>query len=412
MATTVDRHLSGFCKELLGVTPILLIQGAWGVGKTTLAKQLAPRGTVRVTLEDPAQRAFAREEPARFLQQSGESPLIIDEVQLVPELTLEIKAEVDKDRRPGKFILAGSSDLLRTPGLGDSLAGRQDTVTLRPLSVGEKLQLSQEDFVTWILSGAQGPGKPQDPLPLLIEGGFPTPVLRQNQRLKASWMASYMSALSTHDAQELTTGEFSTHLKSLMKYFAANGSSELVRRRLALHLGVSESIVAGYVDLLRRMYLLEELPAWDLSLSSRVVRRSKVALVDTGLSVSLADFTIEKARHVGARELLGSLLEQFVAGELLKQQEWSESRYSVFHFRERAREIDILIELADGRLILLEIKTTVHNPTAQAKHIYAMKERLGDRVVAGAILHAGELAYNLESWLHVLPISSLWNHER
>ncbi len=412
MITPIPRHLESVCKELLEDTSILVIQGARQVGKSTLAQRLVSADALAVTLDDAQQREFARADPRGFLRQAGDAPLVIDELQRVPELTLQLKAEVDKDRRPGRFIVTGSADLLRTRGSGDSLAGRQEAVTLRPFSVGEQKELSPEDFVQWILGGAQGEVAAENPAPYVIRGGFPIPLQRKSRRSQASWFSNYIEALATHDANDIEGGDFSQHLLSLISYFSVNGAQELVKRRIAQHLGVSETTVSKYISLLQRMYLLEELPAWGLSYGSRVVRRPKTGLLDSGLASSLAGFTEDKIATVGGREHYGALLEQFVANELLKQKEWSQEIYRVHHFRERNQEVDILLELRDGRLILLEVKSRSVAGKDQAKHLYALKERLGDRVAAAAVLYTGEVAFSLEPWLHVLPVSSLWAHPR
>lgn len=412
MNTPLPRHLEPLCREILEDTPVLVIQGARQVGKSTLAQQLAGKDAVIVTLDDAAQREFASADPVRFLQQAGSGTLIIDELQRVPELTLQIKAEVDSDRRPGRFIVTGSSNLLRTRGSSDSLAGRQESVVLRPFSVGEQLQLPPEDFATWILRGDHSPVQADDPALYVIAGGYPIPLQRTSNRSRASWFAHYAEALATHDAAEIEAGNFSEHLLSLISYLAAHGSQELVKRRIAQHLSISETTVSKYLDLLTRMYLLEELPAWGLNYGSRVVRRPKVGLVDTGLAASLTGFSEDKAATVGGREHYGALLEQFVASELLKQREWSETSYRLYHFREREQEVDSVLELNDGRLILLEVKSRSVAGRQQAKHLYALKERLGDRVAAAAVLYTGDLAFFLEPWLQVLPVSALWRHPR
>lgn len=412
MTASFPRHLYPICQELLSDAPIMVIQGARQVGKSTLAQQLAGEKSIVVTLDDAGQREFAQADPARFLQQANGHTLVIDELQRVPELTLQLKAAVDQDRRPGRFIITGSANLLKTRGSGDSLAGRQESVTLRPLSVGEQLSLPPEDFVSWVLAGAQGDFTAQDPAPFVLRGGYPVPLLRTSERTKRSWFTNYVDALATHDAAEIEEGDFSAHLRNLMSYLATHGAHELVKRRIAQHLGTSETTVNKYIGLLQRMYLLEEAPAWGLNYGSRVIRRPKVGLVDTGLAASLTGFTIDKISTVGGREHYGSLLEQFVTNELLKQQEWSDTAFRVHHFRERNQEVDLVLELNDGRLILLEVKSRSVAGVRQAEHLQAMKERLGDRVAAAAVLYTGELAFSPEPWLHVLPISALWAHPR
>jgi len=124
MEELLDRGVLGRAREYLGFSPVLVVQGARQTGKSTLARMLAPDGSRSLTLDDSGALDAAREDPRGFVEQAGDGLLVIDEVQRLPELTLAVKAAVDRDRRPGRFILTGSSDVARIRGDKDSLAGR------------------------------------------------------------------------------------------------------------------------------------------------------------------------------------------------------------------------------------------------------------------------------------------------
>ena len=131
------RSLEAAVRDALADTPVVVIQGARQVGKSTLA-QFAAAGAAdahQVTLDDPAALAVAESDPAFFVEQAGRGLLVIDEAQRTPGLILPLKASVDRDRRPGRFLLTGSADLLQAKGVGDSLAGRAETFELKPLSL-------------------------------------------------------------------------------------------------------------------------------------------------------------------------------------------------------------------------------------------------------------------------------------
>lgn len=134
----VPRHIAAWANELLAASPALVIEGARQVGKSTLAEMVSPSDeAVFVTLDDEASRAFALDDPVGFLRSADQGRLVVDEVQRCPELLLPLKAEIDRDRRPGRFVLTGSANLLRVPGSQDSLAGRAMTIHLQPFSQGE-----------------------------------------------------------------------------------------------------------------------------------------------------------------------------------------------------------------------------------------------------------------------------------
>lgn len=402
-------------------TPILVIQGARQVGKSTLAQMLMREDSRFVSLDESAARDYAREDPEGFLAQAGDAQMVIDEAQRAPELVLALKAAVDRDRAPGRFVLTGSADLFRAPGSADSLAGRKESVVLRPLSVGEIKQQGPEDFASRLLSGDLSESAPAgaaweagtadaaEIAEMVVRGGFPVPLSRSTERARVRWFDSYVEALTTRDARDFVQGDISHRLAELIGWFAARGSTELVKAHLSRHVGVSESTVTSYLDLLRSMYLIDELPAWGRNLGSRVLRRPKMSLVDSGLAAAVSGFGAKHAAYVGSREHFGGLLEQFVAGELLKQQTWSASSYRVFHFRERETEVDVLLELRDGSVIAIEVKSAQSVNRTAAKHILALRDRIGDRLVAGVVLYTGRHSYRMEPWLWALPVSQLWN---
>lgn len=406
------RFLGPLVRETLSDTPVVVIQGARQVGKSTLATITgSDRPSRTVTLDDELTRGIARDDPVSFLQQAGDHLLIVDEAQRAPELILPLKAEVDRDRRPGRFLLTGSADLLQVKGVGDSLAGRAESVELLPLSQGELGRRPQpEDFVNWILTSPRAPILPRLDRADVIRGGYPEPAQRQPGRA-ARWFDNYARRLADHDAADLHQGGYSDDLGRLLALVAAGGMAELVKAKVARYLGVSESTADSYLRLMRVMRLLVEVPAWGRSARGRVIRRPKVALTDTGLSAQLAGPSSGQRTAAGAREQIGALVEQFVALELLKQRGWSAQPYDVHHFRDPdGLEVDLVLELRDGRLIAIEVKS---GQTVTAKAWTALERfcrRFPDREVTGVVLHGGTQSASLHGWLHVLPITALWQH--
>lgn len=153
MTGLLPRKAAAVGRELLSAFPAVVIQGARQVGKSTLARQLVEeRAAVMVTLDDRRTREAAAADELAFVEQCPDGVLVIDEVQREPELLLAIKASIDRDRRPGRFLLTGSADLLTVKGRTDSLAGRAATLRLRALSQGE-LGGHPEDFIHSLLTG-------------------------------------------------------------------------------------------------------------------------------------------------------------------------------------------------------------------------------------------------------------------
>jgi uncharacterized protein len=407
------RFLEGAVRDALADTPVVVIQGAGQVGKSTLA-QLVAGGVTDVrqaTLDDPVTLAVAESDPAFFVTQAGQGLLVVDEAQRAPGLILPLKASVDRDRRPGRFLLTGSADLLQVKGVGDSLAGRAETVELKPLSQGELARRSGgEDFVSWLLSGDRADGfEPLDPA-AVVTGGYPEVVRRTPQRAQR-WFDSYVERLADHDAHDLSRGGYAGHLRQLLALIAAGGQQELVKAKAARTLGVAENTIDAYLRLATTMRLLTTQPSWGRSHRGRIARRPKVCLHDTGLSAALAGFTAAHATSIGGREYYGALVEQFVALELHKQQGWSTTPFTLFHFRDLdGLEVDIVIELADGRLLALEVKSSTSITEKSWTNLIRFRDRFPDRNITGACLHAGTQTGIIDGWLHILPITALWQH--
>jgi predicted AAA+ superfamily ATPase len=411
-ATVYPRFVLSTVHTALADTPAVVLQGARQVGKSTLLGLVAAgRDSQTFTLDDPPTLAFARDDPAGLINRFPQGMLAVDEAQRAPGLVLPRKASIDADRRPGRFLLTGSADLLHVKGVGDSLAGRAETVEMMPFSQGELARRDVgEDFVAWLLAGATGADfGPLDPQ-AVVRGGFPEACRRTETRAR-NWFTSYAARLSDHDARELADGGYADHLSALLTYLAACGQAELVKAALARHLGVAESTAEIYLRLAKTMRLVVEYPAWNRAPHRRLGRRAKASLLDTGLSAALAGFTAAKAVMPGGREYYGALLEQFVALELSKQRAWAREPFTIFHYRDLdGLEVDLLLETSDGTLVAIEVKSTTTPTNKHWKNLATLRSHLPDRDIHGVLLHPGHFTAHLHGWLHVLPITSLWQH--
>ncbi|MDK8845502.1 DUF4143 domain-containing protein [Corynebacterium sp. MSK297] len=208
----------------------------------------------------------------------------------------------------------------------------------------------------------------------------------------------------------MTTAEY---LQPLLKILASQGQAELVKAKFARNLGISETALTDYLQLAERMYLVDSIPGWGVGFTNRSVKRSKISVSDTGLAAFLSGLTVQKSLQSGGFELYGALLEAFIVGKLRKQQTWSTECYSIAHFRQRSEEIDIVVELADGRVILIEVKST-HDVDARAwKHLKTIGSQLGQRIAATVVIYLGDKAlrfHDEEHTIFVLPVTSLWQH--
>lgn len=418
ISNEVPRFAVETAKDILRYSPMLVVQGARQVGKSTLLKQaLDPASTEFVTLDDPLTKEFAQSDPRSFVDQAPHKTLAVDEAQRVPELALALKASIDEDRRPGRFAITGSADLLKVEGVSDSLAGRAESLTVYPLSQGEIDQRDKpENWLDWIVNGCPEGLREDNGVSVrdrLVHGGYPEPLKRPMPQAKR-WFRSYIDRLVTHDAKELAgRSTFPLHMEALLRTLAAQGQSELVRSKTAGQLGISESALRDYLGLARMMYLIDELPSWGVGFSGRVVRRPKATVSDTGLASVLSGLTVENSQQAGGFELFGATLESFVLGELRKQSSWHDDPPRLYHYRQRNEEVDVVAEMPDGRVVLIEVKSAHSIDSRAWKHLDSMSEKLGDRVIASVVLYLGDKLVQMnraQGPLILAPIRSLWDH--
>lgn len=413
METFIPRHLEPTAREALTYSPGLIIEGARQVGKSTLASHLVPDGGTRITLDDLAVRDAARADPEGIVSRPG--PILIDEIQHAPELTFAIKASIDRDRRPGRFILTGSASLLRVRGLTDSLAGRVRRLMLFGLSQGEYGR-RRDDLVTRLLDGgvrAQIPAfstmvDRADYAQRLVMGSYPEPS-QLPPRPRRGWYDDYVLAVIGRDLSTLRRQVQPDRALALLRYLAARQSEELVKSRAATDVGIAASTADHYLDLLRDVHLFQAIPPWTPNLAKREIGRGKILIHDTGLAMRLAGVTEEQLAQVTSYELFGHALEGFVAGELLRQLGWSETEFRLFHYRDRAgAEVDLVIETSDGRVVGIDVKASTSYQARQFDGLKKLQAQLGDRFVGGFVLGTSNQGYRYAPGLWGLPIAALW----
>ncbi|MDO5066773.1 MAG: ATP-binding protein [Propionibacteriaceae bacterium] len=408
----VQRNLAPWAREILAVSPILVIEGARQTGKSTLVTMLDGDASTYVTLDDEVTQDFARKDPVGLLRSAGQGRLVIDEVQRCPELILPLKMEVDQDRRAGRFILTGSANLLRIPGAEDSLAGRAMTLRLHPFSQGE-LAEHIDDWVSHVLSGAwrspQGAGDSREERSRIVTrvttGGYP-PVQEMSARLRQSWITDYTNRLIERDSRDLGSAQVPA-LRRLMHLIAAAPGAELVLERLAESLGLTRATVGRYLELLESLFLLHRLPAWSRNLTSRQVKRSKCYPADPGLTTALSGLSAQQLLSPHGADHLGPLVEHFVVTELIRQQGWASTPYELFHLRDRnGAEVDVVIETPQG-VIGVEVKAATTARPAHFKHLAELRDRIGSEFLAGIVLTLGD-GQLAGDRLAAMPVSSLW----
>jgi predicted AAA+ superfamily ATPase len=412
--SVIGRNAKQRVLDALGDTRIVVVQGARQVGKTTLvADIIAERGGRLVTLDDELTRASAKADPVGFLHQMPDGLLGIDEVQRVPELVLALKLTVDRDPRPGRFLLTGSADLLRLPATEDSLAGRAESIELLGFSQGE-LAGHRETFIDRLLGGETFLGHTSDLhradyVGRAVAGSYPEALARAPGRRRTAWLDGYLTRIVERDAPDVSGLRHLSQLPLMLRILAARNSAELNIAQVASDTGIPASTLVPHLDLLETLYLVQRIPAWSASPSRRVVVRPKVSLLDTGLAARLVNVSARGAAPGMSAELAGPLLEAFVAGELRRQMGWAEAAVRLSHYRDRAGdEVDLVLETDDGAVAGIEVKASASIGVRDARWLVKLRDRLGPRFVAGVILHMGTSSGPFGDRISAVPMDVLW----
>ena len=292
----MQRNISGRLLDGLRRTPVVYLNGARQTGKSTLAATLKEKVPRRyVTLDDAVLRTAALADPQGFLE-SIQGPVLLDEFQLVPELSRVLKFLVDRERTPGRFLLTGSAHAMVSPQLMDALVGRIESRTLWPLSAGEQRGIKQ-DFIARLFAPEDFPlhtytQTRQQTLDYVACGGFPEVVLR-DPRDRPAWFTAYISSILTRDVRELAAIENLGALPNLLALLATRAATLLNTAELSRTTGLPNSTLRRYLTLLESTFLIVMLPAWSANLGKRLVKAPKVLFTDTGLAAHLAGWRNE-----------------------------------------------------------------------------------------------------------------------
>jgi predicted AAA+ superfamily ATPase len=335
---------------------------------------------------------------------------VIDEVQRVPELMLEIKASVDRDPRPGRFLLTGSARILGLRGVPDALPGRMETIELWPLSQGE-IDERPDGFVDAIFE--LGPSLRNDSqenragyVERLVRGGFPEAVARAGVR-RERFLDAYVADLINRDVIQISEIERGPEMRALVRLLASRSGQLLVPGSLGNELRLTHSTVTRYLGLLEEVFLIKRIPAWSRNLGTRATGTAKVAMVDSGVAANLLDQ--DEASLQRLTSPLGPLLEGFVAMEIARQLTWSRQRVEMYHYRTRDQvEVDIVLENRRGQVVAIDVKASSTVRADDFRGLNHLAQRLGQDLLVGIVLYTGPETLPFGPLMRAVPISALW----
>jgi predicted AAA+ superfamily ATPase len=404
------RFAEAALDRALADTPVVLIHGPRQSGKTTLAQSVGePRGYSYFSFDDAVALAAASSDPVGFVADLPERS-VLDEVQRVPALFPALKATVDRERRPGRFLLTGSANVLLLPKLADSLAGRMEILRLYPLAQCE-LAGERPAFLDALFDGrfpSRRHGRlGRELLARIVAGGYPAALARATPRRRAAWYRDYVESLVQRDVRDLARIASLDALPRLLALAAGQTARLLNVSDLAAPFQLSRPTIKDYVTLLERVFLLETLPPWHSNRLSRLVKTPKLHLGDTGVACALLGLDEDGLRD--DRDTLGQLVETFVFQELRRQASWREDDIRFHHFRDKdGAEVDVVLERGGRALAGVEVKASATVTAADFRGLRKLREAAGKRFAAGIVLYDGEASVGFGDGLHAVPIRALW----
>ena len=405
------RHLRNAMKIALSDTPVVCLLGPRQSGKSTLAQSYDLNRTY-VDLDDQDLLRLAKNDPQGFIDELPEQ-VTIDEIQRVPELTLAIKRSVDANRKPGRFLLTGSANLLQLPRLADSLAGRMECLHLHPLTEVEKEQGNRNFLTDWmdgkLESNFKTTAKPAPSrLPeRLVTGGFPEAVKRPEKRAR-TWQKQYLQSIIERDIHDISDVQDASDVTRLLEYLTHQTAQLLNISTIANALRHTRRTVNVHLGILEKLFLVRRLPAWHSNRSKRLVKTPKVHICDSGLAAALSGLQTNKWNE--ERPRFGHLLESFVFQQLQAMADWSDEDFRFCHYRDKDKvEVDLVIETGN-EIRGIEVKAAATAHDQDGKGLRRLADIAGKQFKGGMVLYDGQHTLPIDKSLNLwhAPVSSLW----
>jgi predicted AAA+ superfamily ATPase len=389
-------------------TPVVLLAGPRQAGKTTLVRQLSGSGARYLTLDDELALMSAKEDPVGMIRSLDRA--VIDEIQRAPSLLLAIKKSVDEDRRPGRFLLTGSANLMALPTVADSLAGRMETLLLLPLSQSE-IEGQSTNWLDSVFAGQiPRPGTKalgSDLVDRVLSGGYPEALSRSTPRRRIAWARQYIDALIQRDVRDVSRIEKLDQLPRFLRALAQTAGQMCNYSQLGGQVGLDSKTAAKYLGVFEQMYLLKRVDVWARNRLNRVVKTPKLQFIDSGLLAALIELTAEEVERDRTR--FGNVLESFVYGELLKATSTADGEYALMYYRDADKvEVDMVIENAAGQLVGVEVKASASVKESDLKGLRKLASLAGDQFKMGILLYDGDETMPLGDNIWAAPMATLW----
>ncbi len=403
----IHRFLESKISRLGGKFKGILLLGARQIGKTTLLRHLLPKA--QYVVFDPVQNLYnARQDPDLFLQ-THPTPLILDEVQFVPELLATLKRVMDESSEYGQYYLTGSQNFSVLKPACESLAGRVAIIELDPLGIFEQHGIALQD--TWVnklifenypLNGGQFSLIDTPLLPSIWRGGFPG-TLGFDEQDYPDFFRSYLQTYVERDVRLLANIKDLTQFSSFVALQATLTGHEVNSAHLGREIGVTPQTAKDWSEILCNSYQLFKIPAYSGNLIKRLSGKPKAYFVDTGFACYL--MRINSPQALLGHPSFGHLFETFGVNQIIRVLKALGKNYSLHHWRTNGgAEVDLLIEI-DGVFYPIEFKAKTNPTKRDLRGITQFRQDYpGLKIGRGFIVHAGDKVYPLTETDIAVPL--------
>jgi predicted AAA+ superfamily ATPase len=327
----------------------------------------------------------------------------------VPELFPSLKAAIDRRRTAGRFILTGSANVLLVPRLAESLAGRMGILQLHPFAQSE-LAARRPQFLDLLIRGAfrttVREAEGADLAERIVGGGYPAALARKAGARRQTWYRDYVEALVQRDVRDLARIHSLDALPRLLAAAAAYTATLINVSDLAAPFQLTRQTIHDHITLLERVFLLERLPPWHTNRLSRLVKRPKLHLGDTGVACALLGVTARGLRS--DRGLFGQMLETFVYQEMRREASWRRDACAFYHYRDRDDfEVDIVVEQGHSTIAGVEVKAAASVNASDFRGLRKLRDAAGSRFTAGVVVYAGNATVKFGEQMYAVPVELL-----
>ncbi|HIF26231.1 MAG TPA: ATP-binding protein [Micavibrio sp.] len=410
----INRHIRNKLLKGLSVSPVVFLNGPRQAGKSTLVQAIAKEDypAEYVTFDSTTQMAAAVNAPETYLRERSGN-LIIDEVQLVPEIFRALKVVVDELRQQdsakitGRFLLTGSANIMALPKLSDPLVGRMSVLTLYPLA-GAEVLAGKGDFIERLFNKNFEADAGKHKLSDVMRAATYPEISGADMHERTTWFDGYLTTILQRDVRALAEIEKLSTLPNLLRILASRAGGLVNDADIARDAGLNPVTSRNYKTLLKMLFLTFELPPWYRNIGKRLVKSPKGYMSDTLLLCHLLQYElndIEKNRP----ELFGHVLENYVATELLKLMTFRDDKMDLFHFRTSDnKEVDFVFEKPNGQLAAIEVKQRDSVSKSDFKGLEELQNVTKQDFTCGVILYRGRDIVPFGENLWAIPMSNLW----